>query len=147
MLLWVNSNQESSSSFGGKIAASTQLVSRVKWNILMVLIGYGTSIQLVSRVKWNILMVLIGYGSNDDSVICMTLIQKEKQNIFLIFQEVEWYSFWFWLVCINCPVHHPVSRLVKIVIQIRKHCLFKDSQVVSVLCWANGCSCWIFSSF
>ena len=40
-------------------------------------------------------MLLIGYGRNDDSVICMALIQQEKQNIFLIFQKVEWYSFWF----------------------------------------------------
>ena len=125
LLLWVNSNQEASPSFGGKIAAST---------------------QLVNRVKWNILMLLIGYGRNDDSVICMALIQQEKQNIFLIFQKVEWYSFWFWLVCINCSVNHPVSRLVNIVIQIRKHCLSKDCQVVSVLCWANGCSCWMLSS-
>ena len=43
-----------SSSFGGKIA---------------------TSIKLVRRVKWGLLMVLIGYGNNDNSVICMKLFQ------------------------------------------------------------------------
>ena len=44
--------QEASSVFGGKIALS---------------------IQLVSRVKGSLLMVLIGYRCNDDSVICMKL--------------------------------------------------------------------------
>ena len=40
-------------------------------------------------------LVLMGYGSNDDSVDCMTFIQQEKQNIFLIFEEAESYSVWF----------------------------------------------------
>ena len=48
LLLWVNSNAGGEFSFGGKIT---------------------TSIQLVRRVKWSLLMVLIVYGSNDESVI------------------------------------------------------------------------------
>ena len=46
--------QETSTSFVGKTA---------------------TSIQLISKVKWDLLMVLLGYGSNDDSVFS---IRKNK---------------------------------------------------------------------
>ena len=35
----------------------------------------ATSIQLVSRVKWGLPMVLLGYGSNDGRSICMKLFK------------------------------------------------------------------------
>ena len=35
----------------------------------------ATSIQLISKVKWGFLMLLLGYESNDDSVISMKLFQ------------------------------------------------------------------------
>ena len=40
---------------------------------IVILGEIATSLYLVSKVKWGVMMAMLGYGRNDDSVISMKL--------------------------------------------------------------------------